>query len=155
MNEIITKEEQSTLLKWIYDNEEKFIPNKFKYRKYFPINESECPTLFFEIKQRILDNEKIKKWEKDPFFGDIITFVTNNGFIHNHIDSTLPNKNHFRFNLFLSKPFLGGDPIYNNKKLNFKERCYLKYCVNKDYHSSLQVIGSKPRIAISYGISVD
>ena len=103
MIEIITKKEQNILLKWIYDNEKKFIPNNYgKHRKFFPINQIECPILFFEIKQRILDNEKITKWEIDPFFGDMVTFNTHNGFIHEHIDPTLPNKNHFRFNLFFS-----------------------------------------------------
>jgi hypothetical protein len=56
--------------------------------------------------------------------------------------------------LFLSKPKKGGDPILMGQKLHFEEREYIKYHVNNQWHSSLPVEGNKPRIAISYGISV-
>ena len=158
MMEIITKKEQNSLLTWIYDNEYKFEINhigKNGTRKCLNINSINFPNLFFEIKERILIKEKITKWELDPFFGDLITFNSEGGFIHVHTDPTLPNKKHLRFNLFLSKPLIGGDPIYDNKKLEFEERCYIRYRVDKYEHSSLPVVGSKPRIALSYGISID
>jgi len=154
--EIITKEEQKILLEWVYNNEHRFIQNPVSpNRKFININFIEVPSLFFEVKKRILDKENILKWELDPFFGDLITFNSANGAIHQHTDNTLPNKKHLRFNLFLSKPLGGGDPIYSGKKLQFEERCYLKYRVDTNLHSSLPVIGAKPRIAISYGISID
>jgi hypothetical protein len=154
---IITKNEQKFLLDWIFKNEHRFLPNEMgKHRKYFILNEAEnFPNLFLEIKQRILNKENITEWIPDPFFGDRIMYNETNGYIHEHIDPTLESKNHLRFNLFLSKPFHGGDPIYNGELIPFEERCYLKYLVNEYYHASLPVIGKKPRISISYGILID
>jgi hypothetical protein len=154
--EIITKQEQKIILKWIHDNRDKFNINECgKNRKFISLrNIYNTPKIIFEIKKRILINENITEWDEDPFFGDLITCNTHGGFIHNHTDPTLPNKTHLRFNLFLSKPIWGGDPIYNNEKLKFKERTYIKYNVNQHYHSSTSVLGFKPRIAISYGISI-
>lgn len=154
---IITKKEQKFLLEWIFKNEDEFHANYAgPHRKFLTLHKIEdVPELFYEIKERILKREKITEWKLDPFFGDIITFNTTGGFIHNHRDEAEPNKDHIRFNLFLSKPKKGGDPILMDKKLQFEEREYIKYYVNKQWHSSLPVEGDKPRIAISYGISVD
>ncbi len=158
MNEIITKDEQEFLLKWIYFNEDKFVPNKMgPNRKFISLDKlkiSEKPKLIGEIKIRILFKENICTWEQDPFFGDIITCNTEGGFIHQHTDPSLPNREHIRFNLFLSKPKKGGDPILMNQILSFEERQYIRYHVNKQHHKSLPVEGDKPRIAISYGISI-
>ena len=154
--EIITINEQKQLLNWIFNNQSRFQKNDFgKNRKYLELNNIDVPNIFFEIKYRILKNENMLDSELDPIFGDMITWNSEGGFIHPHIDPTVPGKDHFRFNLFLSKPESGGNPIYNDKKLNFNEREYIKYHVNRYKHMSTPVVGSKPRIAISYGISVD
>lgn len=154
---IITRKEQQFLLDWIFKNEDKFLANYAgSHRKFLILHKIEnVPELFYEIKRRILEKEKIIEWKIDPFFGDMITFNTTGGFIHNHKDEAELNKEHIRFNLFLSKPKKGGDPILMGKKLHFEEREYIKYYVNKQWHGSLPVQGNKPRIAISYGISVD
>lgn len=158
MNKIITKKEQKILLDWINFNTDKFTINDHgsnrKFIRLNNLNETEKPKLISEIKNRILIKEKIFAWEQDPFFGDIITYNTEGGYIHEHKDPTLLNREHFRFNLFLSKPKSGGDPILMGEKLKFEEREYIKYHVNKDYHKSLPVKGKKPRIAISYGILI-
>ena len=151
---IISKKEQSELLEWIFENEDRFKENDVSpNRKFLKLNPDRDPKLFFTIKERILSEEKIKDYELDPFYGDIVTWNSEGGAILAHYDQTLPGKEHYRFNLFLSKPTSGGDPIYNFKKLDFSERKYIKYHVNKYEHESTPVIGQKPRIAISYGIS--
>lgn len=158
MNEIITKEEQQLLLDWVFSNQDKFTINPAgdcrKFISLDELNKEEKPALIAEIKNRILTKEKILLWEQDPFFGDLITCNTAGGYIHKHTDPTKLNREHLRFNLFLSKPEHGGDPILLGKKLNFEERQYIKYHVNKHWHSSVPVEGEKPRIAISYGILV-
>lgn len=158
MNEIITKEEQQFLLDWIFSNEDKFKSNiAGTNRKSIGLDElkiSEKPKLIYTIKNRILLKENIYIWEQDSFFGDIVTCNTEGGFIHQHTDPTLPNREHIRFNLFLSKPKKGGDPILMDQILSFEERQYIRYHVNKQHHRSLPVEGNKPRIAISYGISI-
>jgi len=153
---IITEKENKLMLDWIFLNEYKFIPNPFgDNRKYLPLKNVNALDLFYDVKYRILKYEKIDTWEEENIIGDMITYNEENGFIHRHIDPTIPNKEHVRFNLFLSKPYSGGNPVYDDVVLDFNEREYLKYNVNRYYHSSLPVIGEKPRIAISYGILVD
>jgi len=156
MNKIITEEEREFLLDWIFENEDSFQSNGAGlYRKFLNINKfKNVPSLFFEIKERILKEEEINEWQLDSFFGDIITFNEEDGFVHEHTDPTLPDSNHIRFNLFLSKPESGGNPIYNGKELEYEECCYNKYYVNTSKHASVPVKGKKPRIAISYGISI-
>jgi|TARA_E500000318_G_scaffold32926_1_gene32579 hypothetical protein len=156
-NEIISKKEQSELLRWIFENENIFEENIVSSnRKFLRINSiKKVPELFFDIKKRILEKENIKNYELDPFFGDMVTWNSEGGSIQLHDDPTIPGREHYRFNLFLSKPISGGDPIYNNEKLNFNEREYIKYHVNRYKHMSKPVIGQKPRIVISYGISID
>ena len=81
MNKIITEEERVFLLDWIFENENCFqFKNPGIYRKFLNINKfKNVPSLFFEIKERILKEEEINEWELDSFFGDIITFNEENG----------------------------------------------------------------------------
>jgi len=150
---IITKKEQLLLLDWTFKNEHKFIPNCLgPYRKYYPFdNDQETPSLFFEIKERIIKKEKIKKWYPEPDIGNYIGWISNGGVIHRHIDSNPDYGNHIRYNLFLSVPNEGGYPIYNNQVIPVKESQYIRCNSGLYFHESQKVIGDKPRIVISYG----
>lgn len=157
MNKIISEEEKNFLLSWIKNNRKYFKKNyNGPHRFYFIIQEShlEIPELFFNIKERILKNENINSYELEPVYKDMITFITNGGFIHKHTDPTPNGYDQIRFNLLLSKPTKGGEPIYDGNVLSVEERDYFKYYVNIKEHSTNVVIGCKPRITISYGILV-
>lgn len=155
-NKIISQKEKNILLEWIYENEYKFIQNpNGQNRKYYKFSyDIEVPKLFFEIKNRIIKREKIKFWCVEPIYADYIGIISNGGFIHEHIDENYKNLNHVRYNLFLSIPDKGGDPIYNGKKLKMKECYYLKCNSGKEMHSCEVVRGNKPRIVISYGFLI-
>lgn len=156
--DIITKEEQSLLLNWVYDNECKFIINpNGSNRKFYSYSfdfSPQTPILLYKIKQRIIKKEKIKKYLEEPRFGDYVGWITDGGFINRHKDKNFGDLNHVRYNLFLSVPHRGGDPIYNNWKITPKERKYYKCNSGNEFHSCKRVIGSKPRIVISYGFLV-
>jgi len=156
MNKIISKKEQTEMLNWIFNNEKCFTKNPLgENRKFLLLKQFNPPSIFLKVKEKILNAENINIWEEENLIGgDMITFNETNGFIHEHTDPTVENKEHLRFNLFLSKPYAGGNPIYNGKILEYEECNYIKYHVNKYLHSSLPVVGQKPRIAISYGILV-
>ena len=159
-NKIISKEEKNTLLVWTYKNEYKFIQNSMgPHRKYYCFTkESGVPRLFFDVKRRILERENIKSWIEEPMYMDYIGWITDGGFIQQHKDGeynlSVGLLRHVRYNLFLSVPYKGGDPVYNERKLRMKEMNYLRCNSGSEYHRCEPVEGNKPRIVISYGVLI-
>ena len=161
MNEnIISKKELDFILKFIDINKDLFQENGVSpNRKLLKLlKESNPPSLFFDIKKRILIKENIlDNYVDDIFshgdiFGDYIGIITNGGKIHYHIDKTPIKYNLFRFNLFLSIPERGGFPVYNGITIPVKVGDYVKCNSSKEYHECEMVEGNIPRIVISYGI---
>ena len=66
--ESISIEEQKYLLSWIKSIEFKFKENTFSpNRKYFVIsNDSSCPYLLYDIKNRIMQWENLKESREEP-----------------------------------------------------------------------------------------
>lgn len=159
-NKIISKEEKNTLLVWTYKNEYKFIQNSMgPHRKYYCFTkESGVPRLFFDVKRRILDRENIKSWIEEPMYMDYIGWITDGGFIQQHKDGEYNSSagllRHVRYNLFLSVPYKGGDPVYNERKMRMKEGNYIRCNSGSEYHRCEPVRGNKPRIVISYGVLI-
>ena len=154
MSEIITKTECHSMLTWIYENEDRFKFNPAgPNRKYYVFGNCKCiPKLFFEVKDRIILRERIADWCEVPTLPDCISWISNGGFLHHHRDRVdMKGFKHIRYNLFLSIPINGGDPIYNGKIMSFRERYYIKCNSGDEKHSCKPVIGEKPRIAVSYG----
>ena len=156
MIEVITEEERKVLLDWVLENESNMIYNDFgPYRRLLFLSRMDSiHPLIPEVKNRILEKEGITEWEEDPFFGDLLVFHTEKAFVHEHVDPATPDHNHVRYNLFLSKPEGGGVPVYKGIEQDFEERFYNTYHVNTNAHWSTPVQGSKPRVSISYGVSI-
>lgn len=156
MNEnIISKKELNFILKFINNNEDLFEENGVSpNRKFLTLpKESNTPSLFFDIKKRILDKENIKNnYIDDSIYGDYIGYITNGGKIQYHIDPTITGYDHIRFNLFLSVPKNGGFPIYNGVTIPVTVGDYVRCNSSKEYHKCTIVKGNIPRIVISYGI---
>jgi hypothetical protein len=151
-NKIISFKEQLQLLMWVFKNKGNFIPNtQDPRRKWISLDQMECPNLFWEIKERIILNEKVSDYKEEFNIGNIITWGINNTSINSHRDDSIDNHNHIRYNLCILKPFDGGDCVYDNKKISLMERHYIK-CNATKFHSTTSVIGIKPRIMVSYGI---
>ena len=150
---IITEKERLFLLNWIYKNEFKFKPNDFgpNRKAYFFDQDLETPSLFYEVRNRIIQRENINQWNPEPLLGNYVGWISNGGFIHRHIDSNPDYGNHIRYNLFISVPNEGGYPIYDNKVIPIKEGQYIRCNSGLYFHESQKVIGDKPRIVISYG----
>jgi len=156
MNEnIISKKELDFILKFININKDLFEENGFSPNRNFLTlpKESNTPSLFFDIKKRILDKENIKNnYIDDSTYGDYIGYITNGGKIHYHNDPTITGYDHIRFNLFLSVPKNGGFPIYNGVTIPVTVGDYVRCNSSKEYHECEMVEGDIPRIVISYGI---
>ena len=156
MNEnIISKKELDFILKFININKDLFEENGFSPNRNFLTlpKESNTPSLFFDIKKRILDKENIKNnYIDDSTYGDYIGYITNGGKIHYHNDPTITGYDHIRFNLFLSVPKNGGFPIYNGVTIPVTVGDYVRCNSSKEYHECEMVEGDIPRIVKSYGI---
>jgi len=154
MNEsILRKDELDFIVKYIKVNENLLETNLISSnRKILRLN-SNSPSLFFDIKKRILIKENILiNYIDNSKYGDYIGLITEGGKIHRHKDSTIDGYDHVRFNLFLSVPKKGGFPIYNKKTIPVKIGEYVRCNSSTEYHECETVEGDVPRIVISYGI---
>lgn len=156
MNEdVISKKELDFTLKFINANIDLFEKNDISpNRKYLTLyKELNPPSLFFNIKKKILNKENIlTNYVNESAYGDYIGYITEGGKIHYHIDPTIFGYDHVRFNLFLSVPKKGGLPIYNGVKIPVNVGDYVRCNSSKEYHECEIVEGNIPRIVISYGI---
>jgi hypothetical protein len=153
--EFITAREQNALLQFA-NSIRNLLRNNGAGRFYRDHIEQESflPQEYKDIKQRIIDTEKLKDFIFDPQFGDFISFNEMSGAIHEHKDNNENGFIHTRYNLLLSVPDSGGNPIYDGEVINVEERMLWRCEAGLYNHASLPVIGSKPRINISFGFQV-
>ncbi len=156
--EFITKEQQQILMDWFYECEPHLTPHPTwgDFRHSNALFNLKSNSLVTEIGERILKEYGLKDFEHYEV-RSLPCFLSRHiegGFVQKHVD-LFKDRNHFRFNLFLSVPDRGGMPIYDSEILNVKERDIVAYEPDKFGHSSTPVEGSKPRITISWGWSFE
>jgi hypothetical protein len=153
--EFISVEEQKELINWVYSNFHRLQANG-KYRFWYSFRDSDdSPNILNIIKKRLIDVEKIDPYIQDPFFGDFLGVVTQDGAIHKHKDPNQPNCTHTRYNLLLKIPKEGGNPVYEDEIIPYKERFIWRCEAGIHYHASLPVLSDdNPRINISFGFSI-
>lgn len=140
------------VLKFVDDNFNIFKPNNRGPGRFF----------MSHIQDEVIEQEKIKlaykfgiyEWKPEPRFGNFIGCNFEGAFVHPHKDPTLPGYTHIRFNIMISKPESGGEPIIDNNIVDIDEKgCWL--CIaSKQLHKTNPVIGSKRRIVPSLGVLV-
>jgi hypothetical protein len=151
----ISDEECAALLKYCY-SVRSYLRNNGDGRFYADhvISRLNPPKLFLDVKQRIIEIENFTEYELDSIFQDFISFNETGGAIHEHKDQNHPNKTHTRYNLLLSMPDKGGNPIYDGQVILVKEKMLWRCEAGKFNHASLPVEGTKPRINISFGFQL-
>ena len=110
--------------------------------------------------------------EIEPNYGYLICYSTDGHQVHKHKDpnfycegpdeSLIENKPHnylgdvihTRFNLLISKPLEGGNPVINEIEYKVKENELWRCLAGVDEHQTTKVSGSKPRILLSFGYFV-
>ena len=168
--EVVTQEEQQYIINWVSKNEN----NSFTSFIYNDLNG--CYFMFTEdllketsdnlinknvykiltnIKSRIESLENLKECKACSKLGNLIYVMDSGKKLHKHIDNNDTDSYHIRFNVIIQKPERGGVPIYAEKKIKTKERCYIICRSGLDYHESTAVSGNRPKITISYGYSID
>lgn len=151
----VTDEEQKVLLDFS-KKVRPFFRNNGPGRFYVDhvLNNFIPPKEYHTVKQRIISVDNLTNWSLDPFFGDFISFNEEGAAIHEHKDLNEPGKVHTRYNLLLSLPTSGGNPVYDGKVIEVKERMLWRCEAGLYNHASLPVSGNKPRINISFGFQL-
>ena len=83
----------------------------------------------------------------------MVTWISTQGYIHPHTDTSTHNYHHIRYNLPLILPLRGGKTYYNNKLVETKESHYIK-CNTHEEHQTTPIVGFLPRISLSFGFLI-
>jgi len=150
--EIMTQEEQLTILKYIYNKD--FLCSSLAAGRAdfeFDLTTKNVPIELFKIKQRILEKEGLKGYDSHTYLGDLITFILPGGHIPRHTDkNSFDGYIHIRFNVFIQ----GSDTcktFYDDILVDTKERHYVMCRSGIDPHWTERNMSKMPRIALSYG----
>jgi hypothetical protein len=168
--EVVTQEEQQYIINWVTKNKNNSFP-LFIYNRlngcYFMFIEDllketsdnlinkNVYEILTNIKNRIESLENLKECKTSSELGNLIYIMDSGKKLHKHIDVNDIDSYHIRFNVIIQNPEQGGVPIYAEKKIKTKERCYIICRSGLDYHETTVVSGNKPKIIISYGYSID
>jgi hypothetical protein len=151
----ITDEEHKSLLNFCYSVRNKLRNNGLgRFYEDHVISRLKPPKEFLDVKQRIIETENFTDYEIDSIFEDFISFNENGGSIHEHKDQNHSGRIHTRYNLLLSVPEVGGNPIYEGNIIEVKEKMLWRCEAGLYNHASLPVEGIKPRINISFGFQL-
>ena len=136
---------------WVDKNKINFVSNGFA-RSFYMFDKNTLPAFIKGIKDQIELHYKIPKGShQEPCYKDFIGYITNGGQIHRHKDPNKGDLMHTRFNILISKPLDGGNPIINEKILNVSESESWVCVAGKYEHFCQKVLGEKPRIVLSFG----
>ena len=121
---------------------------RFINKKSFPLHK-ELKT----IDQYILKSFGYKKntpiCKKDGWF---LSYSKEGHIVHTHKDKNPDNENYIiRFNVIISKPEVGGNPIIDSNEIEVKENEVWVCKAGEDFHSTTEVKGQSPRVMISFG----
>ena len=153
--EFITEDEQFFLKMWALTNEYKLRPNSAGPNRRFNRldNLGKLPGVFDYIRQRIIKAEDIQNPIEAPQNGDWLGIQRDEAFVEPHMDYNGEDPNFYtrRYNLLISMPESGGQPIYDGQVLDISERTLWRCDAGIIIHSSVPNVGPRPRINISYG----
>lgn len=92
----------------------------------------------------------------DPKHGTFISYSEEGHIVGDHRDSgEIEGFTHSRFNVMISKPLEGGNPIINDIKYELEENQVWLCAAGKYFHNIEEVKGDKPRIMLSLGYFLD
>jgi hypothetical protein len=138
---------------WAREHKRKFRPNGIG-RQYGLLSDFTPPREAWEIKRLIVGEFGLHGAEQEPVFQDLCGFITAGGAIHPHTDPDHNGKQHVRFNVMVSKPELGGMPVQDGKEITVEEGDVWRCDASRVKHWCTSVVGSKPRIVLSFGFLI-
>jgi hypothetical protein len=143
------------------------IPSVVMYKDGFPYKD------LYDISKEILSFYQLPDSIRiEPNYGYMLCYSENGHWVHEHNDpnfyyegpdeSLIENKPdgylneviHTRFNLLISKPTKGGNPVICDQEYDVEENEVWRCLAGFDKHGTTKVEGSKPRIILSFGFFV-
>ena len=138
---------------WAVENHKKFKPNGFG-RQYGVLQELDPPKEAWEIRKHVVELYSLGRAKQEPCFKDYCGYITDGGAIHRHKDGNEGELIHTRFNVMVSKPHAGGEPIQDGRIIEVNEGDVWRCDAGLVEHWCNPVIGIKPRIVLSFGFLV-
>jgi len=165
--DFINDSEKDELLKWSLDsieymdfakpvNGEKD-QNESVVRHFIKLSQLKfVPDLVYKLKETIIKLEQISPAITDPANEDLISAVGDGGYVEPHIDYNGMDETYYtrRYNLLLSLPTDGGQPIYNGRVLNLNVKSIWRCDAGLYTHSSVINSGGGIRINLSFGFMI-
>ena len=113
------------------------------------------PNIVNILKSKIIKLESLENALPEIINGDWIGIVGEGAYVEPHTDANL-NNNYYtrRYNLLISVPIEGGNPIYDGILIPIKEKLLWRCDAGLFNHTSQKVIGNKFRITLSFGFSI-
>jgi hypothetical protein len=155
--DFIEDSEKKYFLNWISCNEDLLKKNPAgDNRKFLTLKniDIEIEEKIKNLKDKIIELEKINDWIDEPMYYDYIGINTNGGHIHIHTDKNVNDYIHTRWNIILQYPNDGGHSIYGNSINILEENMIWKCEAGLIPHGSTNVIGDKSRITLSLGFQI-
>ena len=160
--QVVTDDEQQTIVDWVNKNWETFIYNDNNGGYYIitdMINEIYKDQVVYDIiktiENRIIEKENLHHTHKPLYLEDFVYYMNQGTKLHLHKDENDVNGYQIRFNVCIQKPIKGGIPCYSGKKINIEEKCYIICRAGLDYHTGGLIYGDRPKIVLSYGFSIN
>lgn len=150
---MINKEALQIIEQWATENYKYFRKNGFG-RQFGILENFNPPKEVWDIKNKVIDLYNLHNAKQEPLFKDYCGYITNGGAIHKHTDPNEGHLIHTRFNVLVSKPIEGGEPIQNDKIINVNEGDVWRCDAGKVFHWCNEVKGDKPRIVLSFGFLI-
>jgi hypothetical protein len=152
---VVSPEELIAISRWAKATHQKFQPNGpgrqfgILYRP-----ELNTPEECWAVRQRVVEQFDLQGFATEPMFQDYCGFITHNGAIHHHTDPDSEFGVHRRYNVMISKPHQGGVPYQDDAPILVEEGEVWRCDASRVMHWCSPVVGSKPRIVLSFGFSV-
>jgi len=149
----VTDTERQELIKWATARKHDFKPNGFG-RQYGVFEELGYPKAALALRKKIIKTFSLINAIQEPMFKDYCGYITNGGAIHQHKDPNQGKLIHTRFNVMISKPIEGGEPVQAGVVIKVEEGDVWRCDAGLVEHWCNTVIGDKPRIVLSFGFLV-
>ncbi|RKP47022.1 hypothetical protein [Trinickia fusca] len=136
---------------WALANVRRFQPNGFG-RQFASLHLfTNVPAEVWKIKLSIIERFGLRNTPPEPLYRDLCSLITRGGAVHMHRDPNQGGLIHTRFNVMISKPQAGGQPIIDNEILDVPEGGIYRVDAGLKLHGTTAVLGDRPRIILSFG----
>jgi hypothetical protein len=107
-----------------------------------------------KMKEELANRFDMKDWVLDPYFMDVIGYITEGGYVHTHLDQDIDDHKHMRINVLIQKPVSGGLLVLDGEELEVGVGDVWLNLASLCVHSCTAIAGNKPRSILSLGYQV-